>query len=165
MKKVIFGIICGAMLCALPFAFKLNVKTTYAMNEQSAEQVVDSEKWTKEDVKEILGYVGAGIGGVATGLMTYLPIYLTIKKAKKRIDEATNGVNAENKSTADLVKRIEKIEDKLENYNKTIEEIHNATKNTEIICRMGFENNNELVSKGIANEISKVGNEDEEHEM
>ena len=30
---------------------------------------------------------------------------------------------------------------------------------------MGFENNNELVSKGIANEISKVGNEDEEHKV
>lgn len=165
MKKLMFGILCGAMLCALPFAFKLNVKTTYAMNEQSAEQVVDTEKWTKEDVKEILGYVGAGIGGVATGLMTYLPIYLTIKKAKKRIDEATEGVSAENKNNSDLIKRIEVIEDGLDKYTKTIEEIHNATKNTEIICRMGFENNNELVSKGIANEISKVGNKDEEHKV
>ena len=163
MRKIMFGILCGAMLCALPFAFKANMKTTYAMSEQSAEQVVDSKKWTKEDFKEILGYVGAGIGGVATGLATYLPIYLTIKKAKKKLDEATEGANTENKNTGDLIKRIEEVEIRLDKHTKTIEEIHNATKNTERICRMGFENNNELVSKGIANEISKVGNEDEEH--
>lgn len=173
MKKKFMLIIAMAMLCALPFVFKAkNINKTHAVTT-AEETVVEEDSWTKEDTKEILGYIATGAGGVLTALLFAVPIYLKIRKAQNGIIEANTGITSERQNNESFAKRLEESESYLK---KQEYEFHQALKaNEEIIkemskeliavkeiCKLGFINNKELVSKGIATAISKVG-QNEEH--
>ncbi|MEG1662473.1 MAG: hypothetical protein RR338_00650, partial [Clostridia bacterium] len=56
-------------------------------------------------------------------------------------------------------------EKKVASLEERLDKIEKATINTEQIIRIGFCNLDELVAKGYANEISKVGGEDEEEKL
>ena len=169
-KKLIFTAIFGAMLCVLPFVFKVNK----VANAVGTEQVqVAEESWTKEDTKEILSGVAVGVGGVLTALGVFVPVYKKIKKAQNDLTSATTGLTTERKNNEDFAKRLEKSENEsrkqeaefrsaLKSNNEQIDKMFKTLNRIEEICKLGFVNNKELVSKGIANLISKVG-EDEEH--
>lgn len=170
-KKLILTAIFGAMLCALPFVFKAN-KVAYAVGTEQV-QITEEDKWTKEDTKEILSGVAVGAGGVLTALGVFVPIYVKIKKAQNDLTSATTGLTTERKNNEDFAKRLEKSENEsrkqeiefrnaLKSNNEQIEKMFNTLNRIEEICKLGFVNNKELVSKGVANLISKVG-ENEEH--
>lgn len=172
-KKLIFLGVIGAMLCALPFVFKApKANFAHAVNTEQ-EEVVKDDKWTKEDVKEILGYLGIGAGGVSTALAFYIPIYLKVKKAQKDIVEAKTGIVSEKKNNEDVSKKLEESEKNLKqqkhDFDKSMKHtdemlslMNKKLNEIEQICKLGFINNKELVSKGVATTISKVG-QDEEH--
>lgn len=176
MKKKILFLLAGAMLCALPFVLKPKTNMSASASTIEQEQVqVEEEKWTKEDVKEILGYVAVGAGGVGTALAFAVPIYLKVKKAKDAILEANDCVHNEQKNNTDFAKRLEVSESYLRKQDYEFQKAmkHNADmieamlKELSIvkeICRLGFINNKELVSKGIATTISKVGQDEENKE-
>ena len=128
MKKKFIFIMLMAMLCALPFIFKAGIKgSAHAINATEVEVVKeeDDEKWTKEDTKEILGYVAVGIGGVSTALAFAIPVYKKIKKAQKDMLEVKLGVAEELKNS----KKFKEDANHQEQTYKTQEkELHLATK-------------------------------------
>lgn len=112
-----------------------------------------------------------GAGGVLAGLALFLPTYIKIKKAKSAIDMATSNSSTENTRNEVIFNSVKKLEDKLTAREKTLdkrekqlEDIERATQNMVEICKLAFTNSNELVSKGIADKIAKVGEENESSE-
>lgn len=174
MKKKMLLIFAGAMLFALPFVFKTKtIKSAYASSVVQEEVQSKENSWTKEDMKEVFTYVAIGAGGVATALSFYIPIYIKVKKAKDAIDDSNKQISAkdkENKETEDNLKMSEsylKKQDReyqkaLQKNTELIEDMRKELSIVKEICKLGFVNNRELVSKGIATAISKVG-QDEEH--
>lgn len=172
MKKFLM-FLSMAMLCVLPFILKTNVKdTTYAVSTKQEQSTNDDKKWDKEDLKELFAYVGVGIGGIGTALSVAIPIYIKIKKAQIDLKDATTGLtNAreKNKKLAEELEfskneqRREKSEfiQKLKSYDETFLSMSKKLQEIESICKLGFINNKELVAKGIATEISKVGQDEE----
>lgn len=165
-KKLLFGILIGAMLCALPFCLKTKkTESAYAVSTEQEETVQDN-KWTKEDFKEIFAYVGIGAGGVGTALAFYIPIYVKLKKTQKDIVEAKTGITSEKKDNEDTSQRLKQqkldYEKSMKHTDEMLSSMNNKLKEIEQICKLGFINNKELVTKGIATTISKVG-QDEEH--
>ena len=173
MTKILKYIFIGVMLCALPFCLKTtNTESAYAVSTEQ-EEIVQDKKWTKEDIKEIFAYVGIGAGGVATALAFYVPIYVKVKKAQKDIVEAKTGITSEKKNNEDTSKSLAETEQRLKqqklDYEKSMKHtdemlssMNKKLKEIEQICKLGFINNKELVTKGVATTISKVG-QDEEH--
>ena len=170
MKKFIFIAILGVMLCVSPFLMKSN-KVAHASNVEQTQ--VTEEKWTKEDTKDILESFAVGVGGVLTGLSVFLPVYKKIKKAQSDLTDATTGIKTERKENENFAKKLEKTEnnlrkqetdfnDAIKNTKEMLEKMTKKLEEVESICKLGFVNNKELVSKGVANLISKVG-ENEEH--
>jgi prefoldin subunit 5 len=175
MKKKILFILLGAMLCALPFIFNAKTKTSAHASSVKEEVEVETQEWTKEDTKEILAYVATGASGVATALAFAVPIYLKVKKAKDAVIEAKNGICEEKKNSKEFADRLDKSENYLKKQDHEFQQA--LQRNAEIIdkmsaelavvkeiCVLGFINNKELVSKGIATQISKVGHNEEHKE-
>lgn len=172
-KKLLFGILMGAMLCALPFCLKTqNSESAYAVSTEQ-DEVVQDNKWTKEDFKEIFAYVGIGAGGVGTALAFYIPIYVKVKKAQKDIFDAKTSITSGYKNNEDTSKSLAETEQILKQQKQDFEKsmkhtdemlssMNKKLKEIEQICKLGFINNKELVSKGVATTISKVG-QDEDH--
>lgn len=91
------------------------------------------------------------IGAVFAALMPLL------KNVSLGADKFSSAAKAIEKVSNDNEKNVRKISD-LENR---LENIERASKNTEEIVRIGFGNLKELVVKGHAREIAKVGKEEE----
>jgi hypothetical protein len=174
MKNRLLLVLVGAMLCALPFMFKTKkINSAHASTIVQEEVYKEDKNWTKEDVKEVLTYVAVGAGGVATALSFSIPIYLKIKKAKDAIVSTNKQICAkdkENKESEDNIKMSEsylrkqdrEYQKALQHNTELIEDMRKELSMVKEICKLGFVNNRELVSKGIATAISKVG-QDEEH--
>ena len=140
-------------------------ESAYAVSTEQ-EEIVQDKKWTKEDLKEIFAYIGIGAGGVGTALAFYIPIYVKLKKAQKDIVEAKTGITSEKKDNEDTSQRLEQqkldYEKSMKHTDEMLSSMNKKLKEIEQICKLGFINNKELVVKGVATTISKVG-KDEEH--
>ena len=170
MKKFVFIAVLGVMLCVSPFLMKSNK----VANAVATEQVqVEENTWTKEDTKDILENFAVGVGGVLTGLGVFIPVYKKIKKAQNDLTTATTGIANERQENENFAKKLAKTENNLrkqendfneaiKNTKEMLEKMAKKLEEVEDICKLGFVNNKELVSKGVANLISKVG-ENEEH--
>lgn len=97
---------------------------------------------------------------VSTGAAIWLLVSPMIKKivsAAGLFDTATKGVT----STADMGKeslgRLAEYTKILEETKASMEKMNASLKDVEKICRIGFTNTDELVRKGYASEIAKVG--------
>ena len=108
------------------------------------------------------------LSAIAALCIAVLPIISKIQTAVAKFNQATSDVKAtaENgkKTDAKLAEQDEKIEafserfDKMEKmFSDGIASVKNSTENTEKILRIGFCNTEELVRKGYATEIAKVG--------
>lgn len=122
----------------------------------------------KSSFDEALELVFIGAGSIGTALVVLIPIFDKIQKSHRLIETATNNTGTQNSELEKLVKEFK--EQKL-NYEKVvskqsqeIQEMKQVLNNIKDICKMGFVNNKELVSKGIASEIAKVGEVNENNE-
>lgn len=122
----------------------------------------------KKSFDEALELVFVGAGSIGTALVVLIPIFDKIQKSHRLIETATNITGTQNSELEKLVKEFK--EQKL-NYEKNvskqsqeIQEMKQVLNNVKDICKMGFVNNKELVSKGIASEIAKVGEVNENNE-
>ncbi|MEG2450613.1 MAG: hypothetical protein RSB09_02650 [Clostridia bacterium] len=126
-----------------------------------AEEVLTEEagsKWQKYIEEEIVPGVILVITAIGSIYIAISPILSKVKKASGKFESATVDVNAATSNTIENSKKVASLEDRLDKIEK-------ATANTEEILRIGFGNLDELVTKGYANEISKVGGEDEKNEL
>lgn len=107
------------------------------------------------------------------------PILVKVKKASDKFKEAAKDVNDTAKNGDENAKKIEaftseasaklqgvadEFTDKIKSLDERISRIEQSSQNTEAITRIGFGNMEELVQKGYAAEIEKVGKNYEQNE-
>lgn len=94
------------------------------------------------------------LSSIGTIILAAMPVISKVSSAVEKFKQATKDVN-------DTVENNGKNEIRIARLEERLEAIETAAKNTEKIVRLGFCNTNELVEKGYANEISKVGGKNE----
>ncbi|HRF69892.1 MAG TPA: hypothetical protein PKV66_00515 [Candidatus Pelethenecus sp.] len=95
------------------------------------------------------------LSSIGTILLAAMPIAGRVSIVIDKFKKATKDVNDTVENNNKNVNRIACIE-------KRLDSIETTTANTEKIARIGFCNMNELVTKGYAKEITKVGEINEE---
>lgn len=104
-----------------------------------------------------------------------IPIISKVQDSLSRFNKATEDINdtvGKGRHTQESIeeqdKRISKLDERFNSLERKIDDkmlpIEKATSNTEDIVRIGFCNMEELVKKGYATEIEKVGVENEQEE-
>ena len=94
------------------------------------------------------------LSSIGTILLAATPVISKISSAVEKFKKATKDVN-------DTVENNGKNESRIARLEERLGVIETTAKNTEKIVRLGFCNTSELVTKGYANEIAKVGGENE----
>lgn len=101
------------------------------------------------------------IASVSTLYIALLPILSKVKNGAVSFLTAS----ATNKKVLDentkLQENIVQLESKINNLEMELSEVRTLTTNNQQISKLGFSNLNELVEKGVATEILKVGDNDE----
>lgn len=122
----------------------------------------------KSSFDETLELVFVGAGSVGTALLVLIPIFTKIKQAGNLIEIATSNCSNQNENNQAIVSDIEKLkseqEETIKKQNEIILSLSTELNNIKTILKLGFINNKELVSKGVADEIAKVGGNDENKE-
>lgn len=122
----------------------------------------------KSSFDEALELVFVGAGSVGTALLVLIPIFTKIKQAENLIEIATSNCSNQNENNQAIVSDIEKLkseqEETIKKQNEIILSLSTELNNIKTILKLGFINNKELVSKGVADEIAKVGGNDENKE-
>ena len=129
----------------------------------------------KASFDEALDLVFVGAGGVGAGIIAFIPIF-------SKINAVTTNTDSQNQRNTEILSDFEDMKTKFQEQQKEFDkqqkefaEVVNKQKQeiTELkeqlsdvfsICKLGFINSKELVSKGIANQIAKVGVKDENNE-
>lgn len=122
----------------------------------------------KSSFDDALELVFVGAGSVGTALLILIPIFTKIKQAGNLIEIATSNCSTQNENNQAIVSDIEKLkseqEETIKKQNEIISSLSTELNNIKTILKLGFVNNKELVSKGVADEIAKVGGNDENEE-
>lgn len=163
MKKILFSVLVlmfGA-LCFIPLASTTNqVCAVYAEETITVEEQTPLNDETEESNyfrEKIMPYITANISGI---LSAFLVIMTTLGKIKA----ATTELKASNSENAYLKKRNKKLEEDVAELKKEVASIKKCTADTKEMIKIGFCNNSELVANGYAEEIAKVGENEEESE-
>lgn len=137
---------------------------------------VGKVSWEQYIKEEIIPNAVLALTTIVTFCVAATPIVNKVTSALGLFNKATDDINKtakdgdENqKSIAELKDEIKKdfvaaaenIKTEFKEGKEAIERIDKTTQNTETIARIGFCNTDELVKKGYAAEIAKVGVEDE----
>lgn len=164
------------------FAVPASVAHAYAEGEeveQVEEQPSEETDWGAWVKEKLVPSIVLVVSGALTIYIAILPILVKVKRASDKFKEATKDVNNTAKNGDENAKKIESFTseasaklqgvandftDKIKALDERISRIEKSSQNTEAITRIGFGNMEELVQKGYAAEIEKVGKSDEQNE-
>lgn len=90
------------------------------------------------------------------------PIIKKVMVALNNFNTATKDVNDTVTNNSRTEQRVADCEERLTAFDNRLDRIETAADNTEKIVRIGFCNTDELVKKGYAKEIAKVGKDEVE---
>nr|DAL67680.1 MAG TPA: hypothetical protein [Caudoviricetes sp.] len=110
--------------------------------------------WQEYIEEKLAPNIVVALSSIGTILLAATPIISKVSSAVEKFKKATKDVN-------DTVENNGKNESRIARLEERLGAIETSAKNTEKIVRLGFCNTNELVAKGYANEIAKVGGENE----
>lgn len=148
-----------------------------AVEEQPSEEVTEGKDWAAWVKEKLVPAIVLVVSGALTIYIAISPILVKVKKASDKFKEATKDVNDTARNGDDNAKKIEAftteasaklqaISDDFTNKFRAIDErisrIEQSSQNTEAITRIGFGNMEELVQKGYAAEVEKVGKNNEQ---
>lgn len=111
--------------------------------------------WQSYLETELVPTVTSIASGICVILLAVMPVASRVLKAADKFVGATKEINT-------AVNNNEKTERKIKGIDERLTEIEKTTQNTEKIVRIGFGNMKELVVKGQAREIAKVGTKEEQ---
>lgn len=158
---IFFFVVITACFVMLPSTVAYAAETDTVEETQTVEEAPTEETspaWQIYLEEKIVPGVIFAITAIGTIYIAIAPILSKVKKASGKFESATADVNTATNNTIENAKKVASLEERLDKIEK-------ATTNTEQITRLGFCNLDELVTKGYANEISKVGGENEDGEV
>ena len=144
--RFVLGMVVGIIVCVLVVVGDVFL-------------TVGDVAWKAYIENELAPNIVLALTTIGTILLAALPIISKVTSAVNNFKSATKDVNDTVANNSKNEKRIAELEERLDR-------IETASENTEKIARIAFCNMDELVKKGYANEIAKVGqDEDEEKEV
>jgi soluble cytochrome b562 len=112
--------------------------------------------------------VTLAVSAVLSIYLAISPVLYKIKKTSDTFDKASDKLDKSQELTEKAKKQLKSTQDDIMKLEGEFAEVKEGYKqmitsvsNIEKIVRLAFENNDELIVKGFANEIAKVGSEDE----
>lgn len=153
---IVFG---GILFVSLP-----NKTVAYAavgMSEVASEVETQKSELNEETEnssyfrEKIMPYITANLTGIISAVIV---VFTTLGKIKA----ATTELKASNAENVYLKKKNMKLEEDIVQLKEDIKVIKKDTANTKEMVRIGFCNSTELVANGYAEEIAKVGENEEE---
>lgn len=126
------------------------------------------EDWKAVIDEQVVPWVTLVLSSILTLYITISPILVKIKKTSDRFDNSSDKLD-ESKAVAEKAKKqLESAQAEVESLKAEFKEVKDgydkmvrSLSNIEQIVRIGFENSDELVKKGYAHEIAKVGKDNE----
>lgn len=106
---------------------------------------------------EIMPQVALGISSIGTALLFYFPINSRMKKTSGLIRYETDKSTALYNELQVTSKKLDDREKEIKTLKEQVAETRKMVEETKKMVSLGFGNMNELVSKGVAKEISDVG--------
>lgn len=173
----VFAIMAFAIPSAVAYAYAEGEEVE-AVEEQPSKETTEEKDWTAWVKEELVPYAVLAISAIGTIIIGVSPILAKVKKASDKFKDATNDVNGTKENGEKSIQMIESFsknteaklqgiaEDfsqKVKNFDERLTRIEQASANAEKIARIGFCNMEELVQKGYAAEIEKVGKSDEQN--
>ena len=156
MKKLLFSLILSIGAVSLfSFAKTQNIAVASSSETESVEIVQESKTDYLRD--EIMPQVALGISSIGTALVVFIPIYLKMKKASNLIHFETDKSTALYNELQITTKKLDDREKEIKTLKEQVAETRKMVEETKKMVSLGFGNMNELVSKGVAKEISDVG--------
>lgn len=127
-----------------------------------AELPTTMEEWDVYIKKEIIPVVVFIFTSVAAVYVAILPVLVKVKEASEKFKSATKDVNKASSETEQNKNDIAALGAELKTMLAELKEIKTGIGAVQTITKIGFGNFTELIEKGYAHEIEKVG--EEEHE-
>lgn len=156
-KFVFLFVLIAVMICVVFLVCSVVFADTELDNGEG-EVAVEQRDWQKYIEEKIVPGVILVVTAIGSIYIAIAPILSKVKKASGSFESATKDVNAATNKTIDSEKKVAGFEKRLARIEKVVT-------NIEDISRIAFCNTEELVRKGYANEISKVGGNNEEKEI
>ena len=117
------------------------------------------EVYIKEEIIPVVVFI---LSSVAAVYVAILPVLASVKNASEKFKSATKDVNKAASETEQNKNDIAALGAKIDTIAAEFAEIKAGIGNVQTITKIGFGNFTELIEKGYAHEIEKVG--EEEHE-
>ena len=103
------------------------------------------------------------ITSVGTICVSALPIVKAVNYALDRFNKATKDVNDTAESGRLASDEIKAYKESIEQFMKQFAELHEDVSTLKAMCKKAFVNSTELVQKGVAKEIAKIGGVENEN--
>lgn len=151
-KKFLLGMLIGIVLgfgvsCGVYFLTKTDVDWKTYMNDK------------------LIPLIVTAFSTIITIYGLLLPIIKKVNLSTDLFGKATNDVSGTAAYGKDTKAMMENYDKRFDEFTKEIREtvspLASGIQNTEKMCRIGFMNTDELVKKGYAAEIAKVGEDNE----
>lgn len=126
--------------------------------EQEIQEDNTSKEWTEWVQDNLIPNLIDILSILSILYVTLAPLIVKIKKSSNRFDKATKDICDSSRNSEQSLSKVAKVNQRLDNMEQKLA-------NIEQMVRIGFVNNNELVSKGFANEIAQIGVEKNEQEQ
>ena len=129
------------------------------------------EDWRVVIDEQIVPWVTLAVSSILSVYIAISPVLVKIKRTSDRFNNSSDKLD-ESKAVAEKAKeQLKSAQEQVESLKAEFEEVKEGYKqmissvsNIEQIVRLGFGNSDELIIKGYAHEIAKVGKEDEKVE-
>lgn len=122
------------------------------------------EEWEMYIKEEIIPVVVFILSSVAAVYVAILPVLASVKKASEKFKSATKDVNKAASETEQNKNDIAALGAKMDTISAEFAAIKTGLENVQTISKIGFGNFTELIEKGYAHEIEKVGESENEEE-
>lgn len=167
MKKIAF-IFLSLFLCAIltigAGAEEIPTEETEAVTEVTEAVTEEQIAWKVYIEEKVVPAVVLALTAICSVYIAISPILMRVKLASDKFKSATEDVTIATKKTQENEKTVTALKTDLETRISELEQsifaVNTSITNVEKILRIGFGNTEELVRKGYAREIAKVGNDE-----
>lgn len=129
------------------------------------------EDWRVVIDEQIVPWVTLAVSSILSVYIAISPVLVKIKRTSDRFNNSSDKLD-ESKAVAEKAKKqlesaqaqVESLKTEFEEVKEGYKQMINSVSNIEQIVRIGFGNSDELIIKGHAHEIAKVGKDNEKNQ-
>ena len=145
---LLFGIIIGALIAVGVYFL-----------------TVGEVAWKEYVENSLIPNIVIALTSIGTVCVAAIPIIIKVRNAIDNFKLATKDVNDTVANNGKTEKKVVELEDRIAGLEERLGSIETSSQNTEQMVRIAFCNTDELVRKGYAKEIAKVGSNEVEEEV